>query len=573
MHLINVDTFRREEFYRTEVPKYLILSHTWEHDEVSFQDFHHPDTAHKRGFAKIREACARTRELGYRYIWIDTCCIDKTSSAELSEAINSMFRYYEEAERCLAYLSDVAPGVDVADMSSARWFTRGWTLQELLAPRHVTFYASDWSQIGTRDELSNCISRITGINEIYLHNGLQPITRSTFLQQASVAERMAWAAQRQTTREEDVAYCLLGIFAINMPLIYGEGPGAFMRLQEQIIKRYSDPSLLAWNVLRDKLPLPLEETSNYAGGSFAWHLARARQAQLQATRSRKRGSRHAEPPTPFLAPSPRYFAGCEDIVTLNVPFNWDLTSRGIRLCLPTTSHSPPHVILPCCWRHDPDRLLAVPIHYDRVSERYSRSFAPLGKVLRGHWYMRRPRALLLKARRHAPAGGLDRAPLEQDSLLLRFRPPTVRICGLFSGTQWLPYQVRAKSEPNRRYPSVLLKHAPDGLLLEHTRLKLRFALVVAQGPRCILSADTTTATMKTLTETPADHFLPNWLETPSVVFQASAKFDYLLGKPVVSVDLEQFNPSMVMVKPRGKRLLYTVPALVCLTILCLGMHD
>lgn len=173
-----------------------------------------------------------------------SCCIDKTSSAELSEAINSMFKWYQGADICYAYLEDVPRGDDgqEPDISASRWFTRGWTLQELIAPQHMEFLAADWSSLGFKADLFDSISSSSHIQKEYL------IQKKHF-RTASIARRMSWVASRETTRIEDMAYCLLGIFDVNMPMIYGEGTKAFRRLQEEIIKLYpEDHSIYAWDM-------------------------------------------------------------------------------------------------------------------------------------------------------------------------------------------------------------------------------------------------------------------------------------------------------------------------------------
>jgi hypothetical protein len=173
--------------------------------------------------------------------WIDTCCIDKSSSAELSEAINSMFRWYRDSEVCYAFLSDVdadePPSADKSTFQQSRWFTRGWTLQELIAPGVVYFYGAGWKQIGSRETLLELIVKITRISPEYFSNG--------DLSQFSAAQKMSWAATRKTTRIEDIAYCLLGLFDINMPLLYGEGEHAVVRLQEEILRQFEDDSLFS----------------------------------------------------------------------------------------------------------------------------------------------------------------------------------------------------------------------------------------------------------------------------------------------------------------------------------------
>jgi hypothetical protein len=152
-----------------------------------------------------------------------------------------MFQWYQRADICLVYLSDLSPNSDIDDcMPRCRWFTRGWCLQELIAPKDVRFYNSSRQHIGDKSttRLKGLISHITKIDQAVLSDaGLLPTL--------SVAQKMSWASHRVTTRLEDIAYCLLGIFEINMPMLYGEGEKAFLRLQEEIIKRSNDLSIFA----------------------------------------------------------------------------------------------------------------------------------------------------------------------------------------------------------------------------------------------------------------------------------------------------------------------------------------
>ncbi|KAF1955612.1 hypothetical protein CC80DRAFT_358549, partial [Byssothecium circinans] len=167
----------------------------------------------------------------------DTCCIDKTSSAELSEAINSMYKWHQAARRCYVFLFDIAIP---ESLPSCKWFTRGWTLQELVAPMDVAFFDREWRYLGSRFELADDLANITGIPKTVLN-------RTTPSFNHSVAQKMSWAAKRVTTREEDIAYCLFGIFEVNLPFLYGEGAErAFIRLQEQIMKESNDMTLFAW---------------------------------------------------------------------------------------------------------------------------------------------------------------------------------------------------------------------------------------------------------------------------------------------------------------------------------------
>ncbi|ERT01165.1 hypothetical protein HMPREF1624_02407 [Sporothrix schenckii ATCC 58251] len=245
MRLIETSTLEMEEFFPPKIPPYSILSHTWGAEEVSLVDFMAVSSASaktkssRRGFKKIVRAAQLARTLKHKYIWIDTCCIDKSSSADLTESINSMYQWYRDSEVCLAWLDDLPGDRPDRDMAHCRWFTRGWTLQELVAPRRLEFYDADWSFRGTRTAHVDRIFKRTNIPQRILLGQAHPTGYS-------LARRMSWAATRETTRIEDTAYCLLGICDINMPLAYGEGAKAFRRLQEEIVKKNSDLTIFAW---------------------------------------------------------------------------------------------------------------------------------------------------------------------------------------------------------------------------------------------------------------------------------------------------------------------------------------
>ncbi|SPO03566.1 uncharacterized protein DNG_06249 [Cephalotrichum gorgonifer] len=247
MRLLNVETLVVEEFHVRNTPSYAILSHTWGEEEVTLQDIWAGRASLLKGYTKILGCCKQARDDGFQYVWIDTCCIDKTSSTELAEAINSMFKWYRRSVVCYAYLEDLdaeAVRRDPAQLGKSRWFTRGWTLQELIAPRILVFYSAGWAEMGTRDTLVERISAVTGIEADLFFEGK--------LYEYSVSQRMSWAAKRETTRVEDGAYCLLGIFNVNMPLLYGEGKMAFIWLQEEIMRRSDDQSIFAWRVERNR---------------------------------------------------------------------------------------------------------------------------------------------------------------------------------------------------------------------------------------------------------------------------------------------------------------------------------
>ncbi|KAM7208555.1 HET domain containing protein, partial [Naviculisporaceae sp. PSN 640] len=270
MRLINTKTLQIQEFNNPGIPRYAILSHTWGDEELTFQDWLYvqnqspprwgwtqlPEEIERlkstKGYIKVIKACeyASRHYRNCQWLWADTVCIDKTSSAELSEAINSMFEWYRRAEVCYAYMVDV-PMLSRDELANcsyrtspfrqSRWWRRGWTLQELVAPWSVVFLSKAWTYLGTKSTLGKHIATITSIPESCLSGNWAKIR-----DQASIAQKMSWAARRETTRIEDRAYCLIGLFGINMPLLYGEGEKAFHRLQQEIIKQTDDLSFLAW---------------------------------------------------------------------------------------------------------------------------------------------------------------------------------------------------------------------------------------------------------------------------------------------------------------------------------------
>ncbi|KAI9897676.1 hypothetical protein N3K66_007532 [Trichothecium roseum] len=238
MRLLNTSSLALE-FFSGERPKYAILSHRWGSEEVTLNDLLSGSAQRMHGFDKLVDSARIAKDAGFDYIWVDTCCIDKSSSAELSEAINSMFKWYRDSALCLAYLSDVQAGY--GQIGDSVWFTRGWTLQELIAPRDLRFYDKFWEPLGTKESLSESLGERTGIPA-------EVLSGEKDMESVPVCCRMAWAAKRVTTRSEDMAYCLLGLFDVNMPLLYGEGSEkSFRRLQETIVKQTDDESIFAWS--------------------------------------------------------------------------------------------------------------------------------------------------------------------------------------------------------------------------------------------------------------------------------------------------------------------------------------
>ncbi|KAF4448568.1 hypothetical protein F53441_8045 [Fusarium austroafricanum] len=362
MRLLDAKTLEVVEFMDHNVPKYVILSHTWvTGQEVTFQDMQNKEGTDRSGYDKIRQACALALENKFGYAWVDTCCIDKTSSAELSEAINSMMSWYERSEICYTYLADVPPGTDIREPESpfvrSRWFKRGWTLQELLAPSRLVFLFDDWTIMCERDSIVDVITQITGIDQAFLSAPPTLIESNTSrgsvlqyrLHSASIAEKMSWASKRETTRIEDTAYSLLGIFGINMPLLYGEGANAFLRLQEEIMKHSDDQTLLAWSLQEDDP----EESG-------------------------------------VLATSPAAFSECKDFIPCDVgtptpPFQ--ITNKGLRIEMPISSDSFIHGkygLLQCRTKQDPTTMIAIPLDSGR-NGLYVRRKKPLCNLNYQYW--------------------------------------------------------------------------------------------------------------------------------------------------------------------------------------------
>ncbi|KAH8780655.1 heterokaryon incompatibility protein-domain-containing protein [Hyaloscypha finlandica] len=212
----------------SDIPEYAILSHRWGAEEVTLADLTNGNGKRMAGYSKLQFCGEQAKRDGLHYFWVDTCCIDKSNSTELAEAINSMFRWYQKAAKCYVYLSDVSIRKRKASDTStectwesafrvSEWFTRGWALQELLAPRSVGFFSREREQLGDKRTLERQVHEITGITV----SALQGSPLSQF----------------GTTRKEDKAYSLLGIFDVYMPLIYGEGrDNALNRLREEINK-------------------------------------------------------------------------------------------------------------------------------------------------------------------------------------------------------------------------------------------------------------------------------------------------------------------------------------------------
>jgi hypothetical protein len=396
MWLIDIESMTLKSFEGT-IPPYAILSHTWKKNELTFRDFQRGwEAAQKiKGSQKIEYTCDQAKRDNLQYVWADVCCIDKSSSAELSEAINSMYQWYKESKVCYAYLDDVRHNDFDKDFSMSRWFTRGWTLQELLAPPKVDFYGRNWTPLGSKQNLMDRLAKITGIDQESLEGNLQNV---------SVAQRMSWAANRHTTRLEDEAYCLLGIFNCNMPLLYGEGKQAFVRLQKEILENSNDQSLFSWGIRpalqsieSDHIIFDERETHpNAVSLVGSWHLDLVEKYSAQNLWQ----INSAPYLTSMFAPSPCCFQHCGNIVPIkawlgNIVPHPTFHAKELRLNLPIIE----------CGIGRSEHAIAVLGCYDRLTQlvisvvcvwhspgKAARLIEPLGipirqTVLKNYWIL------------------------------------------------------------------------------------------------------------------------------------------------------------------------------------------
>lgn len=330
MRFLNTSTLQFEQIPDSELHlkenQYAILSHRWgaDKDEISFEDVRlSTDFSNKKGFNKIKGFCEAV-SANCRFGWVDTCCIHKDNLSELSEAINSMYRWYQGSKICIVYLEDVPQ----KQLTDSEWFNRGWTLQELIGPKNVTFFDHDWNIIGTKTELITDLSRKTRIPEGILSHNMK-------LSACSVAQRMSWGANRETTRVEDRAYSLMGIFDINMPMIYGEREKAFLRLQQQIIQKSKDESIFAWDMDFEGY------TRTYSG---------------------------------LYAPSPLAYAKCSEIIQTQGSHGFSENNGELSMRLRTVPHSPEIYLarLHCSDRAHPNSAITILISRTSVEGEYVR---------------------------------------------------------------------------------------------------------------------------------------------------------------------------------------------------------
>lgn len=353
MRLLDVHEFppkAPEDIYKRR--PYAILSHVWQEDELVFADLQNRDLEGK-DYGKIIGAQGQAQRDGLQYVWIDTLCIDKSSSSELGEAINSMYKWYHQAAVCYVYLADLdgCPRLTDAVLRSggtaderywgvlfreSKWFKRGWTLQELIAPDRLRFYDKSWNFIGTLEDLAATVSETTNIHLSMLRHQNKP-------EDFSIAQRMSWAANRETTRPEDRAYSLLGVLDITISIRYGEGSQAFLRLQEAIIARDADQSVFAWEIPRvGDEDVQLKERRN----SYLWYDHEWSQ---------------------LLAPSPDAFAGARDIVpSMNASLPYRMTNLGLYITSDVPEHSEETIILNCHYKDDPTKAILLNIRHQET---------------------------------------------------------------------------------------------------------------------------------------------------------------------------------------------------------------
>jgi hypothetical protein len=250
MRLLNVTSLEYMEYEPPDVPAYAAASHRWRKgDEATFKNVKKRRNTERSGYIKVQCFCDFVRKhlAGIEWLWTDTCCIKHESSQELHEAINSMFSWYQSAVVCLCYLADVTRHASEVVMMSqferSVWFTRGWTLQELIAPRRVLLLSKEWRAIGNKGrpsgdehafefgiQLPDRVAKVTRIPEGILAG-------SEDVSECNVENKLRWRGARETTKPEDRVYCMFGLFGVHMPLLYGEGEERVaFRLEEEIAK-------------------------------------------------------------------------------------------------------------------------------------------------------------------------------------------------------------------------------------------------------------------------------------------------------------------------------------------------
>lgn len=453
--------FSLVEFFGGDIPPYAILSHTWgpASEEVTFRDLIEGTGKSKPGYRKLTCCREQTERDNLQYFWVDTCCIDKTSSAELSEAINSMWRWYKDSEVCYAYLIDVPEDTDLegddTPFTRSKWFTRGWTLQELLAPGEVVLFNTSWQTIGTKRELASKISTITGIDTYYLGSG------GDDLESASIAERMSWASARKTTREEDIAYCLLGIFDISMPLLYGEGSKAFQRLQEEIMKHSDDQSLFSWGLKSSWSQYARATNMPPSDHELAWYIYKGMYSSS------------------LLARSPAAFGGCHNVVrSVDASFakQYSITNRGIQIEFPVLKiEGKMYARLNCRLVDNVLEDVAIPVLRTDSHDQYQRFYGEPKTISITDWRRARTRPMYFRL---TPEPFFSRSGRKDNSCVIRDLPRGFKISQVFPPDAWSPISKEINLEKETSYTS-----SQPVFVLITSETSLRFLFVLEHQSR------------------------------------------------------------------------------------------
>lgn len=319
---------------------------------------------------------------------------------------------------------------------SSRWFTRGFTLQELLAPRHVEFMSSSWDCLGTREQEAFSISGTTGISEEYLADFPtgKPFHRSDMRQTVAVAQRMSWASERQTTREEDMAYSLLGIFGVSMSLIYGEGSNAFLRLQEEIARTSADFTLLAWNLPSmegDGVLGPEQDPYNTAFDAVLRTFSGAEMHPWCASPAQPKNT--VVHPSGCLAPHPSYFRGCGNLCTLRTSVqgstDWSAGSNTLTINAPLSENKRPYLLLPCYPGNGPVLFLSIPLS-SISGGLYARSWLPTRYVASRTWYRWPKKRVVFSMRGDRVSQLLSSERNRTEIVWIKPLPPSIKLRGI-----------------------------------------------------------------------------------------------------------------------------------------------
>ncbi|KAJ8502012.1 hypothetical protein ONZ45_g11933 [Pleurotus djamor] len=275
----SVPTFTTSEQFKRDLKAqlrssaiYAVLSHRWTDDELVFQELRHglPPCKHE----KFSNFCRIAQDYGCRYAWVDTVCIDKSSSSELDESIRSMFSWYKHARVCIVYLGEG----DSGSWGDDSWFSRGWTLQELLAPKKLVFFLRDWSRLSPKGQF-DIVRReadvkmsgmdINSLRQVAWYAGIETDDLISFTPSPKNATKIFnYVARRSTTIPEDISYCLAGLLDVTLPIAYGEGrERSFHRLQVACVESYNDRSVFTWNIFDSP---PSQRSSMLAGDPDAY---------------------------------------------------------------------------------------------------------------------------------------------------------------------------------------------------------------------------------------------------------------------------------------------------------------